>query len=85
VDGQLPSYQMTAAVSSLREAGFSDGTIKELFEGRKPNAQEVAATRAHQKMRHSDPEWVRRWLAGGWTEQREAMLHAAILSAGIEG
>jgi hypothetical protein len=82
---QLPSSAISSAVTSLREIGFSDGTIADVFAGHTVTAKEHAMTKAHQAMRHSDPEWVRRWLAGGWVEQREAMLHAAILSAGVEG
>ena len=80
----LNSRATVETVQLLREAGFTDATTEALFRGDKMNRQEVEMARRYQSMRHSDQSWVSRLLAGGWTEQRESMLLAAILSADVE-
>jgi hypothetical protein len=76
-----PSLAATAReIPALREAGISDGAIRELLEGRESTADELSAVRKFQAMRHSDRSWVDRYLKGEFDAVREARLIASVLS-----
>jgi hypothetical protein len=80
LNGQ-PSLAATAReIPALREAGLSDGVIRELLSGRESTAEELSAVRKFQTMRHSDKSWVDRYLKGDFDAVREARLIAAVLS-----
>jgi hypothetical protein len=76
-----PSLAATAKeIPALREAGLSDGVIRELLEGRESTTEELSAVRKFQAMRHSDKSWVDRYLKGDFDAVREARLIAAVVS-----
>jgi hypothetical protein len=78
-DGK-PSLAATAReIPALREAGISDGAIRELLENRIPTPAEIDAVSRFQKMRHGDPAWVTKYLAGDFDARREGMLMSMVL------
>jgi hypothetical protein len=79
LNGQ-PSLAATAReIPALREAGLSDGVIRELLEGRESTAEELSAVRKFQTMRHSDKSWVDRLLKGEYEAAREQRLCSIVL------
>jgi hypothetical protein len=81
-DGQ-PSLAATAReIPALREAGISDGAIRELLEGRVPSAEEIDAVGRFRNLRHSSKEWVDRYLKGDAEARRESMLMSMVFDDG---
>jgi hypothetical protein len=79
LDGK-PSLATTAReIPALREAGISDGAIRELLEGRVPSAEEIDAVGRFRNLRHSSKEWVDRYLKGDAEARRESMLMSMVL------
>jgi hypothetical protein len=77
-----PSRQvLSGTVQMLREAGVSDGAISQALKGTPESPEAIAATKVLKAQRMSDPEWTKRFLAGGATEKREWMLMSIILAS----
>jgi hypothetical protein len=75
-----PSLASTAReIPALREAGISDGAIKEMLEGRVPSPEEIDAVGRFRNLRHSDKGWVDRYLKGDAEARRESMLMSMVL------
>jgi hypothetical protein len=81
VGGKIPSRTLAGEVDALRQAGVSDGAIAQLLDGYAMSPHEVEAVSRLKAMRLGDPEFVARYLKGGWSEVREMRLIAAVLSA----
>jgi hypothetical protein len=79
--GRIPARALASEVSALRSAGISDGAIAQLLDGHAMTPYEVEAVSRFKSMRLGDPEFVARYLKGGWSEVREMRLIAAVLSA----
>ena len=79
--GKIPARALASEVNALRQAGVSDGAIKQLLDGYPMSAQEVEMVRRFKSMRLGDSEWVGRYLKGGWAETREMRLISMVLSA----
>jgi hypothetical protein len=78
VDGQLSAKKVAGEIGSLREH-LSDDVIRELLSGRESTPQELAAVRKFQAMRHSQKEWVDRFLSGEHEAVREQKLCSIVL------
>jgi hypothetical protein len=81
VGGKIPARALASEVNALRSAGISDGAIQQLLDGYAMSAHEIEAVTRLKSMRLGDPEFVARYLKGGWSERREMTLIAAVLSA----
>jgi hypothetical protein len=84
VDGALPRHVVAEAVADMRAAGISDAAIAQAVRGDPVSRQEAEAVRHFQRMRHGDPEWCKRLLAGDYAATREHKLMAIVLSAPIK-
>ena len=81
--GGLTVRNQMFVAESLRDLGFTETSIREYFEGT-PNSKEVVDNaRLHEAQRTSDPEWVKRFLAGGRAERLELALAKAIRRNGV--
>jgi hypothetical protein len=72
--GELPSSAVRAFIADRRLLGISDAAIKESLDQTPISAREHALTVAREAMRHSDKEWVSRYLRGELAERREQVL-----------
>lgn len=71
-------------MEEFRRLGIPDRAIEDLLTGRQLPKEEYIAVQKLQHMRFGDAEWVKRYLAGGAAERREAVLMAMIVT-GFEG
>jgi hypothetical protein len=78
-----PHHVLTQTVGMLRDAGINDATIAETLNERPVSKAEFEATKILKNQKFGDAEWVKRYLAGGYTEKREAWLMSIILSSEI--
>jgi hypothetical protein len=79
--GRIPARALASEVASLRSAGISDGAIAQLLDGHAMTPYEVEAVSRYKSLRLGDPEFTKRYLAGGWAERREMTLISMVLSA----
>ncbi|MGA2056917.1 MAG: hypothetical protein ABSG88_16580 [Bradyrhizobium sp.] len=81
----LPSSslrQMSEAAVWLRQLGIRESVVEQALRGT-PETQEAFDYVTQWKAdRLADPEWTKRWLAGGEKEKREMVLASIVLAAG---
>ena len=71
---ELSTRNLASVVDTFRDAGLTDEVINQAVRGGEVSRAEYMAAKAMKSARLGDEAWSRRWLAGGWSEQRE-MLH----------
>jgi hypothetical protein len=84
--GLVPSAHAVAAeIPALREIGLSDAVIEELLrDNHTATPEEIALVQRARAVCHSNPEWVRRYLAGDAECRRIATLMAIVaVQAGV--
>jgi hypothetical protein len=64
----------------LRDAGVGDGAISQALTGKPETPEAIAAVKVFKAQRMSDPEWTKRFLAGGATEKREWLLWSIVIA-----
>jgi hypothetical protein len=79
IGDEAPIAAQRSAVDFLREAGLNNETILQALTGEPVPAYERAFVQAFQAQCHGDEDWRRRFLSGGWEEQRQALLMAIAL------
>jgi hypothetical protein len=84
-DGELPTRHLVSAVDGLRELGISDGAVRQALEGDKVTRAEHEMAKHHREAMHSNPDWVKKFLAGEHGARRESLLLSIILSSDVEG
>jgi hypothetical protein len=68
-----PSLSATAKeIPALRSGGMHDDIIRELLEGKVSTPELLEAANALKATCHSNPEWVKRYLAGNYEAIRES-------------
>jgi hypothetical protein len=85
VEGELPFHARSAVIEDLRASGLSDAAIAEALTGTVATPAEIEQAKLYQRMRHSDPEWVKNLLAGDWQARKEQLLLSVILSKSDSG
>jgi hypothetical protein len=78
-NGQPSIAAVAREIPALREAGISDGAIRELLSGHVPSSEEIDAVSRFKTMCFSDPEWVQKYLAGDFEARREATTMSIVL------
>jgi hypothetical protein len=66
----LSPYKTLSFVEAMHEAGMEPRSIEENLAGKNYGADDIAFVRAEKARVESDPEWVRRFLAGGLAERK---------------
>jgi hypothetical protein len=79
IGGQLSLKKVAGEIPALRTDGLTDETIKELLAGRESTPQEVDAVKRFKAMRHSQKEWIDRYLAAEHEAVRESRLMSIVL------
>jgi hypothetical protein len=85
---QMPTTElqvMAHAAASMREVGIREEIIRDALSGKAMTQAEVDLTKAWQTRHFADPEWSKRFLAGGAEERQQFMLCSIILSSPIKG
>jgi hypothetical protein len=85
INGSLSRRVVAEVVADMRANGLSDGVIWEAISGKPVSRAEFEAVKQYQRAKHGDPEWVARFLKGGYAERREHMLMSIVLSSEIIG
>jgi hypothetical protein len=76
-----PSRQvLNGTVQMLRDAGVGDGAISQALTGKAESAEAIAAVKVFRNQKMSDPEWTKRFLAGGMQEKKEWMLWSIVIA-----
>ena len=81
--GQLNSRDLASTVEMFRDAGLTDEVINQAMRGGEVvvSRAEYMAAKALKSARLGDEAWSRRWLKGGWSEQREMLQINTIVSS----
>lgn len=78
---ELTARDLAGVIQDFRLQGISDAAISDLLSGKSASKQEYISVQKLQHMKFGDAEWVKRYLAGGAAERREATLMAMIVTA----
>jgi hypothetical protein len=81
IEGRLSLAKVAGEIPALKEAGISEGAIREMLEGRPSTPEEIDFATRFKAMRHSDEGWIKRYLSGQHEAVREARLISMILLA----
>jgi hypothetical protein len=81
--GKAGLRNMVDAMPGLREAGFSDDSIREILTDQKATREQHDAARRLQTALHGNTEWRARYLAGDAEAKRQQSHISAILAADI--
>lgn len=71
--GELSTHNMQQLVGFLRDAGLSDGTIREAHEATPVTAEYKAEAKRFGDQLKSNPDWCKRLLAGDKEAQRQLL------------
>ena len=83
-DGELSIQNQISSAAWLKEAGISEGAIREVLEGRRCTRAEYDAAKQLGASRMKNAEWVKKLLAGDHDARRELLLLGIIKTAGYE-
>jgi hypothetical protein len=82
-DNPLTTRKLASTVEELREVGLSDDAIREAIHGGSNTAAIHRAVGELKAKLFGDQEWVKKYLAGGAAERKQATLIAIILSGEV--
>jgi hypothetical protein len=71
---QISTQDQVQSAAWLREAGISDGAIREVLEGRQFTREEYEASKRLSASRYGNADWVSKLLAGDHDARRELIL-----------
>jgi hypothetical protein len=83
-DGSSASREMASAIPWMREAGMSDGTIRQVFTDQEIPQKEFDLASAWKVQHMRDSEWCKKYLAGDTEAHKQMMAANIILNSKIK-
>lgn len=82
--GGISTANAMRSAAWLKEAGISDGAIKEAFEGKPVTREVFNAVKQLQAERHGDAAWVAKLLSGDYAAKRDEILMNIVLISPVK-